>query len=225
MLCNLIFVIFLEFFTKDYFYLICTLEVDPTAPSWIRSPFLCLEMWELERRSTRGCTNREENSFAAKNASGRILEAFFCSLLDLLGRLSSVDTIWFSVDTLSRPVDRVHWELGLVSTLLDLVSTLLDHFFIFWLRAWSIVSTPVWGVSTLPLEEFSTEASAKVPINLLNLEGTLKNQGLYGAAAARSALLGFALPWLAAAPRVGGGASLPPWKGPPRVLATILLQD
>ncbi|MQM18492.1 hypothetical protein Taro_051485, partial [Colocasia esculenta] len=47
------------------------------------------------------------------------------------------------VDTLSRPVDRVLWELGLVSTLLDLVSTPLDHFFIFCLRAWSIVSTPV----------------------------------------------------------------------------------
>ncbi|MQL97326.1 hypothetical protein Taro_030015 [Colocasia esculenta] len=67
----------------------------------------------------------------------------------LLGEASSVDTIWSSVDTLSRPVDRVHWELGLVSTLLDLVSTLLDHFFIFWLRAWSNVSTPVWGLNRM----------------------------------------------------------------------------
>ncbi|MQL73708.1 hypothetical protein Taro_006043 [Colocasia esculenta] len=33
------------------------------------------------------------------------------------------------------------------------MSTLLDHFFIFWLKTWSIVSTPVWGVSTLPLKE------------------------------------------------------------------------
>ncbi|MQM13040.1 hypothetical protein Taro_045962 [Colocasia esculenta] len=62
----------------------------------------------------------------------------------LLGEASSVDTIWSSVDTLSRLVDRVLWELCLVSTLLDLVSTPLDHFFIFCLRAWSIVSTPVW---------------------------------------------------------------------------------
>ncbi|MQM04888.1 hypothetical protein Taro_037693 [Colocasia esculenta] len=66
MLCNLIFRIFLEFSTNDNFYLICTLEVDPTALSWIRSSFLCLEMMELERRSTRGCTNREENSLAAE---------------------------------------------------------------------------------------------------------------------------------------------------------------
>ncbi|MQM13753.1 hypothetical protein Taro_046679 [Colocasia esculenta] len=53
------------------------------------------------------------------------------------------------VDTLSRPVDRVLWELGLVSTLLDLVSTPLDHFFIFCLRAWSTMSTPVWGHPSL----------------------------------------------------------------------------
>ncbi|MQL71402.1 hypothetical protein Taro_003738 [Colocasia esculenta] len=167
MLCNLIFGIFLEFFTKDCFYLICTLEVDPTAPSWIRSPFLCLEMWELERRSTRGCTNREENSFAAKNASGRILEALFCSLLECvdlpmgcvdtlsqvgkmasLGRVSSVDTTSSRVDTLERTAKQAFWERHLVSTPSGLVSTHYPGLLTGFTGSWC-VDLPMGCVDTL----------------------------------------------------------------------------
>ncbi|MQL84021.1 hypothetical protein Taro_016521 [Colocasia esculenta] len=80
----------------------------------------------------------------------------------LLGEASSVDTIWSSVDTLSRPVDRVLWELGLVSTLLDLVSTPLDHFFIFCLRTWSIVSTPEDVVKRFEREVYKVHLGALV---------------------------------------------------------------
>ncbi|MQL93827.1 hypothetical protein Taro_026477, partial [Colocasia esculenta] len=103
----------------------------------------------IRLKKHKGSKNREEISHYRQKDFWKALGGS----LVLSTRLSSVDTIWFSVDTLSRPGDRVHWELGLVSTLLDLVLTLLDNFFLFWLRALSIVSTPVWGVSTLPLQE------------------------------------------------------------------------